>query len=126
MEMITFDISFQEITSICLRGFPTSNRHVAADARLPATKPADKFTPRTVAALASSPVKLRSLLLICPIICKTVIHSTQNAGKQNMANGFKNKFSLAQGSTNRLQRKEHHEQAVPQGLSTGHGSSALQ
>lgn len=124
--MNTFDVSFLEITSICLRVFATSNGHVAADARLPATKPAEKFAPRTVAALASSPVKLRSLLLICPIICKTVIHSTQNVGKQNMANGFKNKFSLAQGLTNRLQRKEHHGQAMRQGPSTGHGSSALE
>lgn len=33
---------------------------------------------------------------------------------------------LAQELTNKLQKKEHHEQAVPQGQSTKHGSFALQ
>lgn len=57
-----------EKTSICLRVLATSNGHVAAAARLPATKPAEKFAPRTVTALDSSPVTLRSLLLTCPEI----------------------------------------------------------
>ena len=39
---------------------------MAPAARVPATKPAEKFAPRTLEALASSPpTKLRSLLLIC-------------------------------------------------------------
>jgi hypothetical protein len=43
---------FGEKTSICLRVFATSSGHVAAAARLPATKPAEKFAPRMLAALA--------------------------------------------------------------------------
>jgi hypothetical protein len=51
-------------TSICRRVFATSRGHVAAAARLPATKAAEKFAPKTLKALGSSPTKLRSLLLI--------------------------------------------------------------
>lgn len=50
-------------TSICLLVFATSSGQVAAAARLPATKPAEKFTPSMLAALASSPTTLRSRLL---------------------------------------------------------------
>lgn len=53
------------LTSICRRVFATSSGHVAADAKVPATKPAEKFTPRTVAALGSSPISPRIFFLIC-------------------------------------------------------------
>lgn len=53
-----------QVTSICLRVLATSRGQVAAPARLPATKPAEKFAPRTLATLDSSPTKLNSLLLI--------------------------------------------------------------
>lgn len=56
---------YREMTSICLRVFATSRGHVAAAARLPATKAAEKFAPRILAALASSPTKPRSFFLIC-------------------------------------------------------------
>jgi hypothetical protein len=38
---------------------------VAADAKVPATKPAEKFAPRIVAALGSSPTSPRIFFLIC-------------------------------------------------------------
>lgn len=53
------------MTSICRRVFATSSGHVAAAARLPATKPAEKLAPRTLAAVASSPIRPIILLLIC-------------------------------------------------------------
>lgn len=50
--------------SICRRVFATSSGHVAADAKVPATKPAEKFAPRIVAALGSSPTSPRIFFLI--------------------------------------------------------------
>lgn len=50
-------------TSICLLVLATSNGHVVAAARLPAMNPAEKFAPRTVVALASSPTRPSSFLL---------------------------------------------------------------
>lgn len=52
----------QTQTSICLLVFATSRGQVAAAAMLPATNPAEKFAPKTLAALPSSPTNLRSLL----------------------------------------------------------------
>jgi hypothetical protein len=43
----------------------TSSGHVAAAARIPATKPPEKFAPRMQGALASSPTSPRILLRIC-------------------------------------------------------------
>jgi hypothetical protein len=60
-------------TSICLRVFATSSGHVAPAARVPATKPAEKFAPRTLNIPASSPpTKLRSFLLVCKAKVKAV------------------------------------------------------
>ena len=53
----------KEKTSICRRVFATSRGHVAAAARLPATKPAEKLAPNTLAALALSPTNPSSFLL---------------------------------------------------------------
>lgn len=53
------------MTSIWRRVFATSSGHVAAAARLPATKPAEKFAPRTLATVASSPIRPYILLLTC-------------------------------------------------------------
>lgn len=53
------------LTSICLRVLATSKGQVAPAAKLPATNPEAKFDPRTVIALASSPVRVPSFLLIC-------------------------------------------------------------
>lgn len=49
---------------------------MAADAKVPATKPAEKFAPRTVAALAPSPARPRMLFLICKASPKST-HNTQ-------------------------------------------------
>lgn len=54
-----------EKTSIWRRVFATSRGHVAAAARVPATKPAVKFAPTTLVAVASSPTRERIFLLIC-------------------------------------------------------------
>lgn len=52
-------------TSICLLVLATSRGHVAPAARLPATKPAAKFAPSTLAASPSSPTIPSSFLRIC-------------------------------------------------------------
>lgn len=51
-------------TSICRRVFTTSRGHVTAAAILPATKPAEKFTPRTLHAPPASPTEASNFLLI--------------------------------------------------------------
>lgn len=63
MKRYTEDI--KKPTSICLLVFATSRGHVAAAARVPATKPAEKFAPKTLAALPSSPTKARSFRRVC-------------------------------------------------------------
>lgn len=54
-----------KLTSICRLVFATSSGQVIAAARTPATNPAEKFTPTTLAALASSPNRPKSFRLIC-------------------------------------------------------------
>lgn len=67
-------VQMKKPTSICRLVLATSKGHVAAAARLPATKPAKKFAPSTSATLGSSPIRPNNLLLIC-IEAKTKIIS---------------------------------------------------
>jgi len=71
--LIAFSVSF----SICLLVFATSRGHVAPAARLPATKPAAKFAPNTLAALPSSPTRPSSFLRIYTWCKQCEMHAIQ-------------------------------------------------
>lgn len=61
-------------TSICLLVLATSKGHVAEAARIPATNPAEKFAPKTVVALASSPAMPSSFLLTFTKVARVLLN----------------------------------------------------
>lgn len=114
---------FSEITSICRRVFATSSGHVAADAKIPATNPAEKFATRIVAALASSSTRPRILFLICKGASNQYMHEETPQTKKYKSEHMHfltrcEEILLAQGLTSKLQSMEHPEKVVLQGQST--------
>lgn len=112
-------------TSICLLVLATSRGHVAPAARLPATKPAAKLAPNTLAALPSSPTRPSSFLRIYRVLkiwvpCNCRMNATKIRVSPRQCRHLR-----AQGLTSIYQRKEHPEQVAHPPQSTEHGSFVL-